>query len=325
MTGEGRAPLPIVPPPFRDERLSSWLERIADVYLVSLDELQAHIGCVRPALQLEFEPVQADLERIAVATNSSAERLFAMTFRGAPPRYRSLLRPSSREICPACSRGTQRPQRLRGWSFAFAFWCDRHREPLFGGEMSGVSALGDEASGRRGAEVLLQWAMESETAAIPVGSVLSLLLLPSRKSSPPAPWELAYLPLPRQHDPSVLSRPCRRPVLSVVVPEFRAAVQTSDQRLSSTIADLPSAPRAERYALAIGVARVLKNPVDTIVRVLEASDEFGRKKVMALIEGWPAAIRYAVGRAAPCTRHRGEAGRAVTGARFSHQRVQALS
>jgi len=79
MTGEGRAPLPIVPPPFRDERLSSWLERVADVYLVSLGELQAHVGWIRPALQLEFEPAQADMERIAAATSSSVERLFAMT------------------------------------------------------------------------------------------------------------------------------------------------------------------------------------------------------------------------------------------------------
>lgn len=325
MTGEGRAPLPIVPPPFRDERLSSWLERVADVYRVSLDELQSHVGWSRSALQLEFEPVRVDMERIASATHRSIERVLAMTFQSAPSRYRSLLRPGSREICPACSRGMQRPQRLKGWSFAFAFWCDRHGEPLFGREMHGVSAFGNNPSGRRGAEILLQWAMERETTAIPVGSVLSLLLLPSQKASSPAPWELGCLPLAGQRDPSILSRPCGRAVLMVVVPEFRSAVPICDQRLPPAIAGLPDAPRAERCALAIGFARVLRNPVDAIVRILDASDEFGRKKVMALIEQWPVAIRHAVGRAAPWTKLKGEGGRTAGPARFHHQPVRALS
>lgn len=300
MIGKGAAPLPIVPPPFRDERLSSWLERVADVYRVSLDELQAHVGWSQPAPQLELEPARADIERIATATHYSVERVRTMTFHGTPTRYRSLLRPSSREICPSCSRGLKRPQRLKSWSFAFAFLCDRHHELLFGPEMHGVGSLGNKPSGRRGAEILLQWAMERETTAVPVGSVLSLLLLPSRRASPPAPWELANLPLPRQRDPSILSRPCRRPVLSVVVPEFATAVPISDQHLPSTITDLPSASWAERYGLAIGVATALRNPVDAVVRILKASDDFGREQVMAVIAQWPWAIRDAVNRWAVC-------------------------
>lgn len=329
MTGEGRVPLPIVPPPFQDERLSSWLERVADVYLVSLDGLQAHVGWARPALQLESEPVRADMERIAAATRSSVERLFAMTFHDLPPRYRSMLRPASREICPVCSRGMERSQRLRAWCFAFSFRCDRHLQPLSGFETRGACALGgDEASAQRGAEFLYRWAMGRDTAAVPVGSVLSLLLSPSRKASSPAPWELARLPLAHQHEPSILSRPCRRPALSILVPEFALAVPIYDQRLPSTIADLPNAPWAERYALALGVARVLKNPTDAVVRILEVSDEFGRKKVTALIHRWPAAIRNAVGRAAQHPRHtkaRGEGGATSTSGRFNRQRVRAPS
>ena len=299
MTGQGRAPLPVVPPPFGDERLSSWLQRIADVYLVSLDELQAHVGWIRPALQLELQPVRADMERIAAATSGSVERLFAMTFHDAPPRFRSLLRPGSREICPACSAGMQRPQRLRGWSFAFAFWCDRHHQPLSGLDMRGVSALGDNAAAHRGAEILYQWAMGRETTGVPVQAVLSLLLLPARLASPPAAWELARLPLARQREPSILSRRCRRLVLGLVVPEFTIAVPIYDQQLPSTIAHLPEAPWAERYAIAIGVARVLKNPAEVIRRVLVAADESGQKKIRARVERWPAVIRSAVDRLAP--------------------------
>lgn len=317
-------PLPIVPPPFRDERLSSWLERIADVYLVSLDELQAHVGWSRFALQLEREPVQADFECIAAATNNSVERLSAMTFQDAPSRYRRLLRSGSRESCPFCSRGLPRPQRLKGWSFAFTFWCDRHNQPLFGSEMRGVGTLGDEASARRGSEILHHWATGRDRSVVPVRSVLSLLLLPLRRASPPAPWELARLPLKRQHDPTIRSRPRRRPVLIVVVPEFTHAVPIYDQRLPSNIANLSDAPWAERYALAIGVARVLKNPVDAIVRILEASDEFGRQKVMTLINQWPQSVHNAVDYAGPRSRKRGTAAKRGDVSRVGRERARTL-
>ncbi|WP_074063633.1 TniQ family protein [Rhizobium etli] len=185
--GEGRAPLPIVPPPLPEERLSSWLERVADVYPVSLDELQAHVGWDRPALELEREPVPRDLEYIAVATSNSVERLFAMIFHALPSRYRSLLRWKAGEICPACSHGMQRPPRLRTWSFPFSFWCERHRMALFSCDTRWVSVLGDYWAARRGGEILSRWAMEKDTAGIHVGSVLSLLLSPVRKASPAAP------------------------------------------------------------------------------------------------------------------------------------------
>jgi hypothetical protein len=72
----------------------------------------------------------------------------------------------------------------------------------------------------------------------------------------------------------------RRPALTILVPEFRVAVPVYDQQLPSRIAELPATPWAERYALAIGVARVLNNPADAIDRILKASDEHGRKKTM---------------------------------------------
>lgn len=278
MKREGRAPLPIVPPPLLEERLSSWLERVADVYLVSLDELQAHVGWVRSVLELEREPVLRDLECIAAATSSSVERLFAMTFHGLPSRYRNLLRWKAGEICPACSLGMQRPPRLRTWSFAFSFWCERHRIPLFSCDNRGVSALGDYWAARRGGELLIRWAMEEDTAGINVGSIISLLLSPIRKASPAAPWELARLSLPQQRELSQSKR-FRRPALTIVVPEFAVAVPIYDQQLPPDIAQLSFAPLAERYALAIGVARLLNNPSDIIARIEKAADEHCREKI----------------------------------------------
>lgn len=323
--GEGRAPLPIVPPPFPDERLSSWLERIADVYLVSREGLQRHVGWVRPALQLEREPVQNDLKRIAAATSSSVQRLLAMTFHDAPARYRDLLLLDSQAFCPGCSRGMQRPQRLRSWAFAFSFWCERHRQPLVSCNTRGASALGDYWIARQGAQILHRWAMGGDSDTLSVSAILSLLLSPVREASPAAPWELAGLPFSCQHEPSIRSQRFRRPALTVVVPEYRVAVPIYEQQLPSAISDLPDTSGAERYALAIGVARVLQDPADAIVRILEASDEFGRKKVTALIDRWPTAIRSAVDRRAPCTRRRGEGARAATSPRVNRSRVRAPS
>ena len=279
MRGEGRAPLPIVPPPLAEERLSSWLERVADVYFVSLDELQAHVGWARPALELEREPALNDVECIAAATSSSVERLFAMTFHDLPSRYRNLLRWKAGEICPACSQGMQRPPRLKAWSFAFSFWCERHRQPLFSRDTRGVSALGDYWAARRGGAILNRWGMGKGADGVPVEPALSLLLSPIRKASPAAPWELARLSLPQQHEPSFRSKRFRRPALTIVVPEFVVAVPIYDQQLPPDIAQLSYAPFAERYALAIGVARLLNDPADMIARIDKAADEHCRKKI----------------------------------------------
>lgn len=83
--------------------------------------------------------------------------------------------------------------------------------------------------------MLTQWAMEKDTAAVPVESVLSLLLAPIREASPAAPWEY--------------------------------------------IAQLASAPLAERYALAIGVTRLLNDPADMISRIEKVGDSHCRKKI----------------------------------------------
>lgn len=259
--------------------MSSWLERVADVYLVSLDELQSHVGWARPALELEREPALSDVECIAAATSSSVERLFAMTFYGLPSRYRNLLRWKAGEICPACSQRMQRPPRLKAWSFAFSFWCERHRQPLFSRDTRGVSALGDYWAARRGGAILNRWAMEKDTAEVPVEPVLSLLLSPIRKASPAAPWELARLSSPQQHELSIQSKHFRRPALTIVVPEFAVAVPIYDQQLPLAIAHLPSAPHAERYALAIGVARLLTNPADMIARIEKAADKHCRERI----------------------------------------------
>lgn len=64
------------------------------------------------------------------------------------------------------------------------------------------------------------------------------------------------------------------------MPEFAVAVPIYDQRLPPDIGhQLSSAPSAERYALAIGVARLLNDPADMVARIEKAADGHCRKKI----------------------------------------------
>ena len=111
---------------------------------------------------------------------------------GSPPRRNPPARTARRCVRPV-RPGLARPRRLKGWAFAFGFWCERHRRLLFGPGQHGTGVLGDEAAARRGAKLLKDWTMGQNDRAIPVDAAVSLLLSPCRKSSPPAPWELARL------------------------------------------------------------------------------------------------------------------------------------
>lgn len=293
MVGQGRAALPVVPPPVPDERLSSWLARVADHYLVTIEELQTHVGWTLPLMELERRPGGADLDRIAQAMHLPAVRVAAMTFVDMTERYRSLLRQDSCDACPACAPGFARSPLLKSSAFAFGFWCPWHRLLLFGPDRQGLSMLGDEAAARAGAWLIDGWARgTTDDRPMPVGDAVSLLLSSRCAPTPPAPWELARLsPVERKRDAKRLSRRCRRPVLNLVVPEFDIAVPVYDQRVPTDMADLASAPRAVRYAIAIGLVRLMKSPAATTARILAGCDPVARKRVTAQLGRWPSTFQ----------------------------------
>lgn len=280
MTGQGITPLPIVPPPLHDERLSSWLARTADIYLVSTDDLLAHAGISQPLSQLEMGLGHSEIERLVGATAMPAGRLEDMTYKNCPAKYRGLVRLGSRDICPVCSAGMTRPPRFRSAAFAFAFWCQKHGVPLQGTDSSGIGTIGNEHLARRGAAFVRDWAMGAEKAAVSVDLTLELLLTPCRTPSPPEPWQLARLsPEKRRILALALSQARSRTVLGLVVPEYESAVAIYDRSLPKDLTGLCGASLAERYALAIGVARVMKNPAQTGARVWSGCDDFGRLRI----------------------------------------------
>ena len=299
--GEGIAALPIVPPPVCDERLSSWLARLADIYLVSPGDLCTHIGLRGERVRhLDLEVGDTDLARLARMTGVSVDALMQLTYRDAPARLRNLVDSDSRDICPVCAdeAGADRAPRLKEWAFAFTLWCPKHGCRLHGSDMSGLDALGTERLARQGTKILRRWALDGSVTISPTAAAVRLLLMPYRAPSPPEPWELASVsPAMFRRRRQDLIRPYPRKALGCVVPEYDRAVAIHEQRLPKKMLGLRDARAVERHAVAIGIARVLGDPVEAAVRILLGCDDFGRPGIEACLSGWPINVRKAIARA----------------------------
>lgn len=300
MGGETGVPLPVIPRALADERLSSWLARMAGIYLVSTEELLAHIGLRAKRIHdLDLDPNADDIARLAVATGVSAPRLSRMTFRDAPASLRGFINVESEEICPSCvdeARPGGSP-RLREWTYPFALWCAKHGRSLKSADIGGVGVLDDEASARRGARFWRALAMGADETTPTAAAVLNLLLTPCRSPSPAAPWELAGAS-PRmradlQREPV---QAYSRLVLSCVVPEYDSAVAIYDRQLPREFHGLASARAVERRAIAIGLGRTIAYPVEAAVSILRGCDDFGRRRVEESLAAWPAHLRAAIDR-----------------------------
>ena len=79
MSGQGR--LPVVFPPEADERLSSWIARMAPFYAMTVPEFLAELGLPgRDVFDLEWRMSEGEGARIALRTGLSVETIQSMTF-----------------------------------------------------------------------------------------------------------------------------------------------------------------------------------------------------------------------------------------------------
>ena len=301
MSGATGVPLPIIAKALADERLSSWLARMAGVYLVSPGELVAHIGLRTKRMHdLDLDPHADDIARLVVATGVSAPRLSRMTFRDAPASLRGFFNIESEEVCPSCvdeARPGVSP-RLREWTYPFALWCAKHGRRLKSADIGGLGVLGDETFARRGARFWRAMAMGADETTPTAASVLNLLLTPCRSPSPAAPWELAGAsPLMRADLRKEPVEAYSRLALSCVVPEYDSAVAIYDRRLPREFHGLASARAVERRAVAIGLGRTIAFPVEATVSILRRCDDFGRRGVEECLAAWPSHLGAAIDRA----------------------------
>ncbi len=274
---------------------------MAGIYLVSTEELLAHIGIRAKRIHdLDLDPHADDIARLAVATGVSAPRLLQMTFRDAPASSRGFINIESEEVCPSCvdeARPGVSP-RLWEWTYPFALWCAKHGRRLKSADIGGVGVLGDETFARRGAKYWRALAMGADETTPTAASVLNLLLTPCRSPSPAASWELAGAsPLMRAELQKEPVEAYSRLALSCVVPEYDSAAAVYDRQLPQEFHGLASARAVERRAVAIGVGRTIDYPVEAAVSILRRCDDFGRRRVEESLGAWPAHLRAAIDRA----------------------------
>jgi len=127
--------LPVAPRPETDERLSSWLARIAAIYGLPVGALLAHCGLVRAdPFALEKGLGAGEGALLAERTGLSPKAIEAMTFRELAAPAHSMIARGDRGICPFCANNPA--IRRRDAALPWGFWCavhGRRRRPL-GGE-----------------------------------------------------------------------------------------------------------------------------------------------------------------------------------------------
>ena len=223
--------------------------------------------------------------------------LASLTYRDMPALARSLVNLESLDVCPTCAAraGTRRRPRLKTWAVGYTLWCSEHGCRLDGSDPSGVHTLGGEEIAKRGARLLRAWALGSDVARPSTAAVLGLLLTPYRVRAPPEPWELARaLAAGFQARRDNLLRPRARIALSRVVPEYDRAVAIHERRLPEAAGDQRLARTVEWRAMAIGVARVVQNPIEAALEILRGCGDRGRRRIEACLSQWPLEMRIVV-------------------------------
>ena len=124
--GDPFAPFPVAPCPECDERLSSWLQRLAGIYAMPTREFLDCCGLGdRRAADLEWRLGAVAETLLAARTGMTLPALRAMTFEDIGPHARSVIARGSRYLCPECSRDAL--VRRKAAAFPWTFWCAAHQ------------------------------------------------------------------------------------------------------------------------------------------------------------------------------------------------------
>ncbi|WP_323131077.1 TniQ family protein [Sinorhizobium medicae] len=269
--------LPVVPRPARDERLSSWLNRLARFYAMPIDAFLEHCGLnCKDATVLEWRLGEEEGAILASRTGLTIEALRTMTFEEIAPHARLTVARGSRYVCRSCSSGIHRKRAAFPWNF----WCREHdlRLDACGGRKLGewlpepALALLD-FSASDGAARLTDWAHGRDDGVPSIPQRLDFLTTRHRRSSPPSLAEQPILSLAaRRANHDFLSRPIARQALLIIVPEY--------DRVAPVLA------KPVRAALSA-------DPVGYVASVLLASDgeEEGEQRLRQALQGWPLALR----------------------------------
>lgn len=300
MRGEGARPtprLPGSPRPAADERLSSWLARLAAFYLVPVQDLLAHVGLPGASLAAFEATLPAEADRLAIATGQSRAALETMTFASLIPQARALIAPVRRRICPHCVVEDEAVRR-KGEATPWRFWCPVHGTRFQGVGGSGLEAVwpGDildrlDPLARAGADRLEDWAAgRDHEPTIP--DLVELLTTLFRRPGPAPPFCFPRLSLAERRDYAVvLNRPVRRQALLALVPDYDRAAPAFGRELANGLSALARGSLLQCYAMVVGLGRLSADPVGEAAGLLLCCDDEGLRQVQAALRPWPARLR----------------------------------
>jgi len=290
--------LPVAPRPAPEERLSSWLSRIARIYDMSARALLAQFGLAGPsALTLEYGLAAGQGALIAARTGLSAPTIDGMTFSTLAPHARFLIAPSARYFCPCCAEtpAIGRKDAALPWTF----WCTAHGVRLWAREKRQMGSFLPESVlerldplAQRGAARLTAWAEDrdplGETGSPTVPDLLQFLTASYRRASPPSLAEQPRLSLEaRRANHAFLNRPIARQALLVVAPEYDRCAPILAKPVRPGLAALACGSLLQNYALAVGVARLTENPIEQAAAALVAADAEGETRLRRVLGSWP--------------------------------------
>ena len=321
--------LPVAPRPQANERLTSWLARLAALYGAPAGALLAHcgLGGVDPfALEKGLGAGQGAL--LAERTGISLSDLEAMTFGELAAPAHSMIARGDRATCPLCA---ERPAvKRKDAALPWSFWCSTHgsrRRPLAGAAIDtlfGAVLAELDPLARQGARRLADWAVGGDEAAPSAADLVAFLATPHRRPSPPSLREQPRLSLAaRRAYRGFLAFPIARQALLVVVPEYDRVAPPLAKPVRPGLLGLANGSLLQRYALAVGLGRMTLAPVECAAAALAGGDEEGRERLRAALQAWPAGLRRRVyARLRVLVAERASAGGRGTGSRpFSHRPV----
>lgn len=297
MSGPGR--LPVVFPPETDERLSSWIARMAPFYAMTVPEFVTELGLSgRDVFDMEWRLPEGEGALIAHRTGLSEAAVQAMTFRDVVPEARMMIARKNRHHCLLCPADAHRKSAALPW----AFHCPVHSLEL---REAGGLTLSETLSRERftalqahmlaGAAVLDAWARGDGQRALGAAEMLAFLTTRHRRASPPSVAEQPRMSLQTRRDyHDFLTTPIARQALAVVVPEYDRVAPVLAKPVRPGLHGLAQGALLQAFALTVGIGRLAEDPINRAIDVLLASDDGGQERVRAALKAWPLSVRRGV-------------------------------
>ena len=295
--GQGR--LPVVFPPEPDERLPSWLTRLATFYAMTVPELAAELGLPgRNVFDLEWRLSEGEGALIAARTGLSGVALQAMTYREIVPEARLMIARKSRHCCPDCPADVHRKAAALPWTFSCAIHSTDFRD-IGGSTLADIlgptrfDALHSHA--KTGAAVLDSWAQREGQGVLGPIEMLLFLTTRHRRASPPNVSEQPRMSLGVRRDyHTFLTTPIVRQALTIIVPEYDQVAPVLTKPVLSGLHALAQGSLLQSFALMVGIGRIAEDPVARAIKVLLASDAAGQERVKDVLRAWPLSLRRRV-------------------------------